>query len=157
MMPVSVKQCNEMKLAGLMMPMSLLANRTQMLWRQFMQRRRELGSVVSEKLISLQQYEPEYFTDFNPGRMFKKWALQEVANLELLPEGMQSFVLEAGLYAVFQYKGMPGNAEVFRYIFLEWLPASAYILDQRPHFEVMGAGYRNDDPHSEEEIWIPIR
>jgi hypothetical protein len=53
MMPVSVKQCNEMKLAGLMMPMSLLANRTQMLWRQFMQRRKELGSVVSEKLISL--------------------------------------------------------------------------------------------------------
>jgi AraC family transcriptional regulator len=30
-------------------------------------------------------------------------------------------------------------------------------LDQRPHVEVMGEKYKNNDPDSEEEIWIPIK
>jgi len=30
-------------------------------------------------------------------------------------------------------------------------------LDDRPHFEVLGDKYKNADPDSEEEIWIPIR
>ncbi|WP_339791455.1 GyrI-like domain-containing protein [uncultured Imperialibacter sp.] len=46
---------------------------------------------------------------------------------------------------------------MFEYIFGTWLPASAYDLDDRPHFEVLGDNYKNNDPTSEEEIWIPIR
>lgn len=38
-----------------------------------------------------------------------------------------------------------------------WLPASDYNLDNRPHFEVLGEKYKNNDPTSEEEIWIPIK
>jgi predicted transcriptional regulator YdeE len=30
-------------------------------------------------------------------------------------------------------------------------------IDNRPHFEVLGDKYKNNDPSSEEEIWIPIR
>jgi AraC family transcriptional regulator len=29
-------------------------------------------------------------------------------------------------------------------------------LDDRPHFEVLGEKYKNNDPTSEKEIWIPI-
>jgi AraC family transcriptional regulator len=29
-------------------------------------------------------------------------------------------------------------------------------LAARPHMELLGEKYRNNDPHSEEEIWIPI-
>ncbi|MEN9524835.1 MAG: hypothetical protein RLZZ256_219, partial [Bacteroidota bacterium] len=32
-----------------------------------------------------------------------------------------------------------------------------YLLDERPHVEVMGSKYKNNDPASEEDIWIPIR
>jgi AraC family transcriptional regulator len=39
----------------------------------------------------------------------------------------------------------------------EWLPNSAYALDDRPHFEALGEQYKNNDPNSEEEIWIPIK
>lgn len=39
------------------------------------------------------------------------------------------------------------------YIFATWLPSSAYVLDNRPHFEVLGAKYKSNDPGSEEEIW----
>jgi AraC family transcriptional regulator len=37
------------------------------------------------------------------------------------------------------------------------LPNSAYALDDRAHFEVLGEKYKNNDPSSEEEIWIPIK
>jgi AraC family transcriptional regulator len=32
-----------------------------------------------------------------------------------------------------------------------------YFLDDRPHFEILGDKYKNGDPDSEEEIWIPIK
>ena len=74
-----------------------------------------------------------------------------------MPEAMETFVLPGGLYAVFDYRGSSGDAaRIFRYIFAEWLPASDYLLDERPHFEVLGERYKNNDPHSEEEIWIPV-
>lgn len=58
----------------------------------------------------------------------------------------------------FLYQG-PANAgaTVFRYILQEWLPASAYMLDNRPHFEVLGEKYTNEGSASEEGIWIPIQ
>ncbi|EPE83362.1 GyrI-like small molecule binding domain protein [Leptospira noguchii str. 1993005606] len=40
------------------------------------------------------------------------------------------------------------------YIFQEWLPNSGYKL--KPHFELLGSKYKNNDPTSEEEVWIPI-
>jgi AraC family transcriptional regulator len=38
-----------------------------------------------------------------------------------------------------------------------WLPGSDFVLDTRPHFEVLGDQYKNNDTTSEEEIWIPIK
>jgi AraC family transcriptional regulator len=57
---------------------------------------------------------------------------------------------------VFNYKGRTGDSDVFTYIFGSWLPGSSYLLDDRPHFEILGEKYKNNDPDSEEEIWIPI-
>jgi AraC family transcriptional regulator len=37
------------------------------------------------------------------------------------------------------------------------LPNLGYTLDDRAHFEVLGEKYKNNDPLSEEEIWIPIK
>jgi AraC family transcriptional regulator len=42
-------------------------------------------------------------------------------------------------------------------MFREWLPASGYELDDRPHFEILGERYKNNDPDSEEELWFPVR
>ncbi|MCB0855813.1 MAG: GyrI-like domain-containing protein, partial [Bacteroidetes bacterium] len=46
---------------------------------------------------------------------------------------------------------------IFQYIFFECLPKSDYLLDNRPHFEVLGEKAKLNDPNSEEEIWVPIR
>lgn len=84
--------------------------------------------------------------------------MAEVSNLSIIPEGMEPFVLKGGLYAVFNYKGNQQQAAAaFQYIFGTWLPASHYTVDNRPHFEILGDKYKNGDPDSEEEIWIPIK
>jgi AraC family transcriptional regulator len=62
-----------------------------------------------------------------------------------------------GTYAVFHYKGLSSDSSVWRYIYNEWLPNSPWELDHRPHFERLGAKYKNEDPNSEEDIYIPVR
>lgn len=145
------------KLAGLRQTMSLADNKTLQLWRSFMPRREKIKNTLTTDLISLQIYSPDFFTNFNPTNAFEKWAVVEVADLENTPDGIEAFTLEGGLYAVFDYQGSSGDRSIFEYIFGTWLPGAAYILDDRPHFEVMGENYRNNDPTSEEQIWIPVK
>lgn len=135
--------------------MSFSNNKTGLLWQQFMPKRREIANKLNSDLISLQWYPTDF--DFGPATEFEKWAAVEVSEVGQIPDGMEMFVLPAGLYAVFQYKGSSIDTRIFQYIFSEWLPGSSYQLDNRPHFEVLGEKYKNASPDSEEEIWIPIR
>ena len=77
--------------------------------------------------------------------------------LTSLPNGMDTLVLKGGLYAVFDHKGSGADTSIFQYIYGTWIPNSEYVLDERPHFEVLGENYKNNDPNSEEEIWIPVK
>lgn len=119
--------------------------------------RHQIANRLSTELISLQTYPARYFDAFDPSVDFEKWALAEVTDAGNVPDGMQTFALPGGVYAVFLHKGSSADTRTMQYIFTNWLPASAYELDDRPHFEVLGANYKNADPDSEEEIWIPIR
>jgi AraC family transcriptional regulator len=147
------------KLVGMHLKMNLANNKTFELWSGFMPKRKEIKNCISNDLISMQVYDSAYnFEKFDINAFFVKWAAVEVTNFENIPNGMESFVLEGGLYAVFDYKGNASNAvQTFQYIFQTWLPNSNYKLDNRPHFELLGAKYKNNDPNSEEEIWIPIK
>jgi AraC family transcriptional regulator len=148
----------EKNLIGKRMIMSLSDNRTSELWQGFMSRQKEIENSIGTDLYSVQVYEDSYFRNFNPSTEFKKWAAIEVTDLEKIPAGMESLVLAGGLYAVFLHEGAASTGpKTFQYIFRTWLPKSEYALDNRPHFEVLGEKYKNDDPTSEEEIWIPIR
>jgi AraC family transcriptional regulator len=145
------------KIVGMHLPMSLMQNKTGFLWQGFMPKRSQIKHALSSDLISLQVYTPEYFTSFNPQNIFEKWACVEVDTYDDLPEGFDTLLLPAGLYAVFHYQGLSTDTSIFQYIFGTWLPSSPYDLDQRPHFEVLGEKYKNNDITSEEEIWIPIK
>lgn len=148
----------EKKLIGKHLRMSLANNTTGILWQGFMQRRKEIDNVIGTDLYSLQLYEPSYFENFNPANEFEKWAAVEVSSFHHLPEGFEAFTLPSGQYAVFIHVGGPATgAHTFQYIFQNWLPSSAYRLDNRPHFELLGTKYSNNDPNSEEEIWIPVK
>src|SRR5690606_5595612 len=148
---------SEKKLVGLRLIMSIVNNKTGELWKGFLPRRKEFTNNLTTDLISMSIYKPTYFAHFNPTNEFEKWAAVEVADFDNVPDDLETFVLPGGLYAVFDYKGLSTDNSIFRYIFGTWLPNSDYSLDDRPHFEVLGQKYRNNDPESEEEIWIPIK
>jgi AraC family transcriptional regulator len=149
----------EKKLIGKRMRMSLADNKTSELWKNFMPLRKEIKNNLNSDLISMQVFDKgSNFNTYNPIAKFEKWAAIEVVDFNNIPSGMERFTLPGGLYAVFIHKGaaITGH-KTFQYIFGTWLPNSEYTIDERPHFEILGEKYKNDDPDSEEEIWIPIR
>jgi AraC family transcriptional regulator len=153
-----IENIDKKKLIGKRMKMSLSNNRTSELWKSFMPVRNLIRNKINSNLISMQVYDYTPGTGiFNPGTEFDKWAAVEVASYNEIPEGMESYDLRGGPYAVFIHKGGPDTfAASFHYIFNDWLPGSDYALDRREHFEILGEKYKNDDPDSEEEIWVPI-
>jgi len=147
---------SEKKLIGKRIVMSLANNKTGELWRSFMPRRGEIRNNLTAELFSMQVYD-QAVDLHNPHQEFEKWAAIEVADFAIIPAGMEAFTLGGGLYAVFHYQGSSSDTRVFQHIFGTWLPNSDYELDNRPHFEVLGDKYRNADPNSEEDIWIPVK
>lgn len=156
-MQPTITKLTEKKLVGMSLGMSLAQNRTAELWRSFMPRRSEIGQSIGQEFYAMQLYPAGYFEPFSPQTEFVKWAAVEVSDFENIPSEMKTFELVGGLYAVFQYKGLNTDTSIFQYIYGTWLPNSAFSLDHRPHFEVLGEKYKNNDPESEEEIWIPIK
>lgn len=147
------------KLIGKNIRMSFLHNKTADLWRSFMQERKNISNTVGTDLYSIQIFDSVFdYQNINPASEFTKWAAVEVTDWLSIPENMDSFSLTGGLYAVFIHKGTPSDfRKTFDFIFLSWLPQSNYVIDNRPHFDVLGEKYINNHPNSEEEIWIPIK
>ena len=145
------------KLIGIRQKMSLINNKTGQLWGSFAPKINDIENRLTTDKISMQVYDNSYHTNFNPNNEFEKWATVEVKDFSNIPKEMEAFTLNGGEYAVFNYKGSSNDSSIFQYIFMTWLPNSKYQLDNRPHFEVLGEKYKNNNPTSEEEIWIPIR
>ena len=143
-------------LLGKRLKMSFSNDRTGELWRSFMPYRKDILHKIGIDLYSMQIFDA--MPDFKSDATFEKWAAVEVSAIETVPEGMETYTLQGGLYAVFLHQG-PASAfqKTFGFIFEEWLPNSEYELDDREHFELLGEKYKNNDPDSEEEVWIPIR
>jgi len=158
-MTPTIQTISAKTLIGKHITMSFSDNKTFALWSNFMPQRKFITNAVNPThMYSLQVYSNDFYTNFDPKREFIKWAALEVNNTDIIPEDMDTFTIPAGQYAVFHYIGSHNNGhDVFSYIFGEWLPSSGYQLDDRPHFEVLGPKYKNGDPDSEEEIWIPIK
>jgi AraC family transcriptional regulator len=154
-----IELLSEKKLVGKRLRMSLSKNKTAELWQSFMPKRKAIKNILTTNLFDLQIYDNTLnFKDFNQETEFEKWAAVEVSNFSDIPEGMNTYTLQGGLYAVFIHKGHPDTFhKSFHFIFNNWLPDSDYDLDIREHFEVLGDNYKNNDPESEEEVWIPIK
>lgn len=144
------------KLIGLHLKMSFADYKIGELWRNFGPKRKEITNNLNTDLLSLAVYDSTHFQHFKPTNEFERWAAVEVVNYDFVPPEMETLDLPGGLYAVFEYKGLNTDNSIFHYIFNSWLPGSNFELDHRPHFEVLGDKYKNNDPESEEEIWIPV-
>lgn len=154
---VRIEHLPAKKLMGQRLSMSLAENKTFQLWQKFMPRRNEIPFRLNTDLISMQVY-ADVFT-YNPTISFEKWAAVEVSDTSQEIEGMEKYDLQGGMYAVFLHKGASEMAarQTFMYIYNEWLPPSAYELDKREHFEILGEKYKRNDENAEEEIWIPVK
>lgn len=130
---------------------------TKTIAQSFMPRRAEVSSRVGKHVFSIQNYS----SDYNPSDVnskFEKWVGVEVDNLKDIPQGMESFVISSGRYAVFGFKGSISEFPKSRaYIFQEWLPNSDFQIDYKAHFEILSEDYSKDLQNIEEDIWIPIR
>ena len=158
-MQARIETITSRKLVGLSKAMSTSDDRTAELWRAFMPRRREVENRVGTDFYSVKRYDlHENSSLFAPHVQFRRWAAVEVKNFDKIPEGMESYTLTGGKYAVFRHHGLPSEFfRTFQFIFGKWLPATGNSLDQRDHFEILSQDYRPDDPEAEEDIWIPIK
>ena len=158
MLKPKIEQLSTKTVVGKSLRMSLANNRTFELWQSFMPLRKTIKDSPSPDLYSIQVYDNDtYYENFNPQTEFTKWAAIETVNNNSLPENLETLKLDGGLYAIFHYEGSSTDPSIFQYIFKTWLPQSSYELDERPHFEILGNKYKNEDPNSEEQICIPIK
>lgn len=154
-----IETLTEKKFIGKRIIMSFSNDKTRELWRSFMPRRKEIHNNIGAEFYCIQVYDHKFdFNNFDPNKEFDKWATVEVTDFDTVPHEMETITLTGGLYAVFVHIGAASTGpKTYQYIFGTWLPNSEYELDNRPHFDLLGDKYKNDDPSSEEEIWVPIK
>ena len=149
----------ETHLVGRKARMSLLRNTTRELWQGFMPNYNKITNRIGSDLYSIEVYDDlNYFRKFDPNGEFEKWAAAPVSGTAEIPGGMEAITLPEGTYAVFKYRGSPDDVQqAYQYIYGTWIQRQGHMLDHRPHFAVMGPGYKRDHPDSEEEIWVPVK
>lgn len=126
------------KMLGIRQKMTLKEDKTPILWGSFMPKLRDIQHVIGVEKYALRIYPLDYFSEFNPSNEFEQWAAVEISNVDKKLHGLEFFTLEAGDYAVFNYKGKGSEgASFFEMIFVTWLPNSDYYLDNRPHVACM--------------------
>jgi AraC family transcriptional regulator len=158
-MEPQIRTLSETNLIGKRIQMSFAKNKTRELWQAFMPKRAGIKNCISPNLYSVEIYnDTGFFKNFDPSKKFEKWAAVQVKDFSSLTNELEALKLPQGLYAMFTYKGKSSKArKMYQYIFENWIPSSGYQLDDRPHFALMGKKYKNEDPDSEEELWIPIK
>ena len=153
----TIQEVKEKKLVGLSVTTSFLNDQTSNLWKKFMPSKNEILNKISDNFYSMGVYPPNFFRNFDPSNEFVRWAAAEVKEFDTLPIGFQKCIIPQGMYAVIDYKGLNTDNSIYEFIYSQWLPQSEFILDQRPHFEILGKNYKNGDPDSEELIFIPVK
>lgn len=132
---------------------------TSLLWKKFKTHLAPLGMAIGRTYFSVSCYGKEVAEgNFNLQTEFEKWAATPILSEEKKEEGLDEINIPAGLYAFFLHKGLPQDfPKTSQFIYQSWLPKSGYILDARPHFEVLDHRYKLNDPDSEEQVWIPVK
>lgn len=124
------------------------------LWQQFAPRKHNINNVSNNESIAMQTFTLDQ--NGEPNNTFTMWACVEVSELSGIPNGMEGFTVPEGKYLKVLHKGMNAGT-TYQKIMTEWLPNSGYVIDNRPHFQVMGEKYKNGSPDSEEDFYIPIK
>jgi AraC family transcriptional regulator len=81
----------------------------------------------------------------------------EVTSLDGLPEGVIGKRASGGEYARFDYTGVLDRLnEVFRFIYDEWIPNSAYVFDQARGADLVRYPQRAENDFGTVNVFIPL-
>jgi len=81
-----------------------------------------------------------------------------VSSLQEIPESMLGKSLPASKYAVFTVTGRLAKiGEMFKYAYMEWIPASRYEVAHLFDFELYDERYHGDVDDSVVDIYIPVK
>ena len=149
----------ETRLLGSRVRTSFVNDRTSELWRGFRPIAPTISGRIGGEMYSVKVYDASYsFSNFDPAAEFEKWAAVAVPDEVEVSGGLEDLIIPPGLYAEFVHAGPASAAQqTFGYIFGQWLPASGFDLDLRPHFEILPEGYDPFDVDATERVLIPIR
>ena len=147
------------RLIGAHVSTSFINDRTSETWRGFRPIMQTIPGRIGNESFSVKIYDASYsFSSFDPTVEFEKWAAVAVSDNAAVPDGLEPLTLPAGTYAEFTHVGLATTApRIFGYIFGQWLPASPYELDLRPHLEILPPGYDPFDENATERVFIPTR
>lgn len=143
------------QLYGLSEQMSIAADKTGLLFSRFMPLIGKTRNMFSSEVYDVRVF-PEHYTG-SPSEDFMKFAAVEVKDLKMLPEDFVQLPEINGAFAVFRHKGSADEGhKTFHFIFTEWFPNSEFVMDNRPHFDILPPGYSPMDKNAIHEIWIPV-
>ncbi|AUG78137.1 AraC family transcriptional regulator [Kitasatospora sp. MMS16-BH015] len=73
-----------------------------------------------------------------------------------VPDGLDSLVIEAGLWAVFENTGAYPQAlqEMWRDVFTQWFPSNPFVIREGP--EILRTRPTADWKESDSQLWIPV-
>jgi AraC family transcriptional regulator len=80
----------------------------------------------------------------------------EVDSTTEIPEGMVSWDVPAGKYAVFTCT-LPTLGETYQHAYHTWLPQSGYQRAPGPEFELYDESFDPEDPSSKMDAYIPLK
>lgn len=154
-----ILRLDEMNLVAHEQAMSFADDKTAKQWQIFSPLIKSIPKRISSDKYVVQVYpSTDFFIQFDPHMIYKKYAAVRVSDDVEFPEGLMRLTIPAGQYAVFDYVGKPSEArEAFQYMHRDWLPQSGYQLDDRPHLAHMGEKYRGERDDTEEAFYVPIR
>ncbi|MFQ5813600.1 MAG: GyrI-like domain-containing protein [Anaerolineae bacterium] len=126
-------------------------NEIPQMWQEFGPRIQEIEHVVNPHVA----YGISDNMDEETGE-FDYVAGFEVSNAADIPEGMVSWEVPAGTYAVFTTT-LPRIGETFQHAYRTWMPEAGRQPTSGPDFELYDENFDPQDPNSEFEVCVPIK
>jgi len=124
------------------------------LWSAFRPYKSKIQNTVGKDAFGIY----ESYTEHGDEVKFVYVCSVEVANFDLVPEGMTTRELPEQLYARFTHVGPIANLDkTLKYIWGSWLPKSNYEYEEKPDFELLPATFNDADPRNKIYLHIPIK
>lgn len=86
-------------------------------------------------------------------------ACTEVSTFDDVPEGMVSWTIPAGKYAVFTCKGIPESLDdtFDEKLYTNWLPSAELEPSANYYVEIYDQRFRPGSEDSEVDLWVPVK